>query len=61
MNNEGAASNENMTNKDKKCWYVLFHLRTNRVGEEQDDVYEVESIDEDYLNALGYELAEVSR
>ncbi len=58
VDNEGAASNENMTNKDKKCWYVLFHLRTNRVGEEQDDVYEVESIDEDYLNALGYELAE---
>lgn len=58
VNNEGAASNENMTNKDKKCLYVLFHLRTNRVGEEQDDVYEVESIDEDYLNTLGYELAE---
>lgn len=47
-----------MANEDKKCWYVLFHLRTNRVGEEQDDVYEVESIDEDYLNTLGYELAE---
>ena len=49
---------ESIDNKDKKYWYVLFHLRTNHVGEEQDDVYEVESIDEDYLNALGYELAE---
>lgn len=56
--NETKISDENRTNKDKKYWYVLFHLRTNHVGEEQDDVYEVESIDEDYLNAFGYELAE---
>ena len=58
IDNETKISDENMANKDKKYWYVLFHLRTNHVGEEQDDVYEVESIDEDYLNALGYELAE---
>lgn len=58
IDNEDVISDENMANEDKKCWYVLFHLRTNHVGEEQDDVYEVESIDEDYLNALGYELAE---
>lgn len=58
IDNEDVISDESIDNKDKKYWYVLFHLRTNHVGEEQDDVYEVESIDEDYLNALGYELAE---
>lgn len=51
---DGGAEND-VPAEDKK--YVLFKLSTDSVGQKNEDVYEVDNTDEDYLNALGYDLS----
>ena len=47
----------NGVSEAKEPKYVLFHLSTNNVGQEKDEVYEVDDTDEKYLNEIGHDMA----
>lgn len=47
---------ENTTSAEEKK-FVLFKLSTNAVGQESENVYEVDSTEEEYLNSLGHDFA----